>query len=150
MIKNVVDTFIEKLRTIPQIKYTAEDLGQLENPLLFSDLQFPCALVEIEKIEYTDRSNRVQNGTGSFGIRVIQKEGPDTNEQTHELARQVYTALQGLGGDTFSGTSRTKLQKYNHGFRYREINQTFRFQHTDESAANQTFIAVVPPEITIG
>ena len=76
------------------MKYTAQDVGQLENYIVSQNgggkppVDFPCALIDLAEAKYTDMSDRCQMGTMIVAIRLAFPPMFGTSETTSQKFRQ--------------------------------------------------------------
>lgn len=69
MIKDTLTAVKEALKTVPDLRYTAEDWGQLD---FFNQppVRFPCVLLDAEEVRYSDSGRGFQQGEASLTVRV--------------------------------------------------------------------------------
>lgn len=145
MLKNVMKAVKEALQQVPELRYAGEDWGQLDY-FRQSPVKFPCALVDVEAVDYSDNGARYQQGIGSLTVRVadsrmfngsFQAPPSDTEFAAFDLLQSVYKALQGLSGETFSPLTRTKLVRARRDDSIREFRLSFDFAFTDPDAGRR-------------
>ena len=120
MIKDTLTAVKEALKTVPDLRYTAEDWGQLD---FFNQppVRFPCVLLDAEEVRYSDSGRGFQQGEASLTVRVadnrvfngsFQAPASQAEFAMFDLLQAVYKALQGLapgasgpGGTTVSASS---------------------------------------------
>ncbi len=123
---NLFQALIEKLKIdVPELRYTDQDLGQLENYEIRPAVAWPCGLIDIEEFKYSDQQNFLtQIAEGIISIRLGMVKYTDSNNLTptiirenalqyYELEHKVYKALHGWNPTGFgkllrraSGTER--------------------------------------------
>ncbi len=158
MIKDVLTAAQKTLLNIPGLKYVAEDWGQLDYYTNRPPVEFPCALIDVQGADYADLSRQYQQADATFTIRIadyrpvnvsaLSQESDEESFYIFDLLAEIYKALQGLCGPTFSRISRTRLRKAERDDGIREMVMTFRFGFTDSSAAPKMQKATPDPRIT--
>jgi hypothetical protein len=143
MIKETLTAAKEALKSIPSLRYTAEDWGQLDS---FNQppVRFPCVLLDVEEIRYSDNGRGSQQGEASLTVRVADNRAvngsfqapPSTSEfAMFDLLQAVYKALQGLSGPGFSPLTRRHTVRVRREDGIREFRTSFDFAFTDNDAA---------------
>lgn len=116
MIKDTLTAVKEALKTVPDLRYTAEDWGQLD---FFNQppVRFPCVLLDAEEVRYSDSGRGFQQGEASLTVRVadnrifngsFQAPASQAEFAMFDLLQAVYKALQGLSGPGFSPLTRSR------------------------------------------
>lgn len=147
MIKDIF-TAVEKaiIENAPGVKYVSEDWGQLDFYQSHPPVQWPCLLYDLAKFDYSDRGMHSQEAVGTIVIRIADYNAVNTSalapDHTPPLAileiiSDVYKALQGLGGETFTRLRRTKLLRVRRDDGIREYEMTFQTSFTDNDATIQ-------------
>lgn len=125
------------------IGYLAEDWGQLDFHNERPPVNFPCVLIDIEEVQYTDCTRKQQQGDAILTVRVahydpvnVSAAASDRNRafRMFELLRMIYARLQGLSGEDFSGLTRTSLRRVKREDAIREYAMQFRFGGRDGAA----------------
>ena len=121
------------LELLPEkIAYLAEDWGQLDFYNERPPVNFPCVLIDIAEAEFSDCTRKVQLGEAILTVRVahfdpvnISALAPNRNKafRMFVLLRLIYTQLQGLSGEGFSGLTRTSLRRVKHAVPVRRDGQ---------------------------
>ena len=122
MIENAMIAVQDRLlELLPEkIAYLAEDWGQLDFYNERPPVNFPCVLIDIAEAEFSDCTRKVQLGEAILTVRVahfdpvnISALAPNRNKafRMFVLLRLIYTQLQGLSGEGFSGLTRTSLRR---------------------------------------
>lgn len=100
-------------------------------------------LIDIAEAEFSDCTRKVQLGEAILTVRVahfdpvnISALAPNRNKafRMFVLLRLIYTQLQGLSGEGFSGLTRTSLRRVKREDAIREYVMQFRFGGTDNAA----------------
>ena len=145
MIKDVLIAVKTALQGVSELRYAGEDWGQIDY-FRKPPVKFPCALIDVEEVDYSDDAPRYQQGDGLLTIRVADIRMVNDSFQSppskHEfgifdLLQSVYKALQGLSGDTFSPLTRTKLFRARRDDSIREYRLLFKFSFTDPDAGRR-------------
>ena len=98
---------------------------------------------KIAEAEFSDCTRKVQLGEAILTVRVahfdpvnISALAPNRNKafRMFVLLRLIYTQLQGLSGEGFSGLTRTSLRRVKREDAIREYVMQFRFGGTDNAA----------------
>ncbi len=139
MIKEALKAVKTALQEIPELRYTGEDWGQLDY-FAQKPVKFPCALVDLEEVDYTDNASRRQQAIASLTVRVADSQvvsgsfqSPSTGREfaLFDLLQRIAEALHGLSGETFSPLVRTGLVRARRDDSVREFRLSFRFAFTD-------------------
>ena len=131
MIKDTLTAVKEALKTVPDLRYTAEDWGQLD---FFNQppVRFPCVLLDAEEVRYSDSGRGFQQGEASLTVRVadnrvfngsFQAPASQAEFAMFDLLQAVYQALQGVRARRDDGI--------------REFRMSFDFAFTDADAAKK-------------
>lgn len=145
MIENALAAVQDRLLELypENIAYLAEDWGQLDFYNERPPVNFPCVLLDIEEVQYSDLTRKAQRGDVVLTLRVahydpvnISATAPDRERafRIFALMRMIYAALQGLSGEDFSGLTRTSLRRVKREDAIREYVMQFRFGGTDNAA----------------
>ena len=103
---------------ISVLKYIDKDWGQLvyDN----APIKYPCALIDIEDVQYTQLSRGWQKAVANITITVANVNlmpsssmapGKQDSYETLDLLDDIHQALQLFSGETFQPLQRTKLTK---------------------------------------
>lgn len=139
---------------LPQLKYVDKDWGQLDkdNPAV----GFPCALIDITDVDYTDLSAGWQLASGAFTVKVANQRtnsssahAPSTAKNnsytTLELCDAVHLALNGFNGlhtpSEYAPLVRRGFYKQENGLKYECYAITYKTQWKEPPAA-QTKMAI--------
>lgn len=139
---------------LPQLKYVDKDWGQLgvERPAV----GFPCALIDITGVDYTDLSAGWQLASGTFTVKVADQRtnpssahAPSTSRNNSyaalELCDAVHLALNGFNGthtpSEYAPLVRTGFYKIEDGLKYECYAITYKTQWKVPPAA-QTKMAI--------
>ena len=140
MIKDTLTAVKEALKTVPDLRYTAEDWDSS----IFSTSR-PCAFPAFcstrRKYAYSDSGRGFQQGEASLTVRVadnrifngsFQAPASQAEFAMFDLLQAVYQALQGLSGPGFSPLTRSRRDDG-----IREFRMSFDFAFTDADAAKK-------------
>ena len=104
----------DKLSTeVPEIKWVDYDFGQLDHFTMRPPVLFPCALIDIEIPQASDRGGLSQNADVNITIRVAFEQPGQTNNRVPENIRdkalsifrlldKIHSALHGFEGENFN------------------------------------------------
>lgn len=149
--EHIITQIQERLSTeVSDLKYIAEDWGQLD---LYTDtppVKFPCALIDITSGNFSNVGNLVQEGQLNITITVADISNRISRNATTEmreramlifkLMKSIYQALHGWsGGEDYSKLHRTSFSKQirDDGARLRVINFSTTFW--DQSADKRQY-----------
>lgn len=145
---------------VAELKWIAEDLGQLEESEIRPSVNFPCALIDFPNTSYSNLADNRQQGTLSITIRLgfnpysnTHSELPDSSleksVERFEIEQKVVNILNGWGvEDLFQSLVRTNVttEKRGDGMRVRVI--TFTSLYQDEYQ-QEVFQKVSNPSVKI-
>lgn len=146
MIKDVFIALEEELNKLKEkkiIKYVAEDWGQLDYYQTRPPVDWACVLFDVADADYSDRGERAQDGVGWVMLRIADyspvnrsSSAPDNTcaFELIDILTEVYKAVQGLSGETFTPLTRKKLRKVRRDDGIREFEMLFKFGFVDFSA----------------
>lgn len=139
MIKEALKAVKTALQEIEELRYAGEDWGQLDY-FTQKPVKFPCALVDVEEVAYSDNALRRQQSAATLMVRVadsrmfngsFQSPPSETEFAMFDLLQRIAHALHGLSGPTFSPFVRTGLVRARRDDTIREFRLSFRFAFTD-------------------
>ena len=152
---------MDRLNTeVAELKWIAEDLGQLEEAEIRPSVNFPCALIDFPNTNYTNLTDNNQQGIPSITVRLgfnpysnAHSELPDSSLEKSlkrfEIEQKVINALNGWGVENlFQSLVRTNVstEKRGDGMRVRIITFTTMYQ---DGYQQQTFQTVTKPSVKI-
>lgn len=139
--KTVIQEIQKRLSGCEKLRYIAENWGQLEldNPPLL----FPCVLVDISEVSYTQNLFRTQQGVATLTIDLANRTGQNVSHKTPQPLQESYYEFYDimdavsslLHGYTPTGTSplqRVSSQKQARKDGVKACRMTFTFSFTDE------------------
>lgn len=139
MIKEALKAVKTALQQIEPLRYSAEDWGQLDY-FAQKPVKFPCALVDVEEVRYSNNATRSQQGIAELTVRLadsrmfngsFQSPPNDAEFAIFDLLQAVVNALHGLSGETFSPLVRTGTIRARRDDSIREFRISFQFAFTD-------------------
>ncbi|MEG1762903.1 MAG: hypothetical protein RR256_04765 [Bacteroidales bacterium] len=156
--KTLFKTVMELLKTIPNL-YIAENWGQLDIPQ--PPVNFPCALIDLGDMEFSQRGCLTQQGEGTLTISLsdIMYNGIDnvTPEILQEKEFAIFNTINDInallhgktGSEKNSSLIRTKIQKQIREDSIREFTLFYKFSYLDDSAQAKYTPVSVSPQIQI-
>lgn len=137
-------------------RYVGEDWGQLnlEQP----PVNFPCALIDLENIQYSSAGKGVQQAEAVINISIadIRRNGvstdlpggeTDTEYEIFSLIDQANNVLHGHGGEEYTRLCRLSLKKIQREDALRLFVLSYKFSYTDKTAIRQLTKSPVPPHM---
>ncbi len=139
MIKHILSSVQSALKErVPDLRYIAEDWGQLDFYREKPPVNFPCALIGFSSGEYSDSGQGQQLAKIEFTVSVtdmpLVRPNPEQSFDSYELLQKVYRTLQGLGDDCFAPVTRKRLMKISRDDGLREWIFTFQTAFLDNDA----------------
>lgn len=156
MIKDALKAVKTALSDVEGLRYTAEDWGQLDYFTTSPSVSFPCALVDVEAVDYSSSGRGVQTGAARLTVRIADNRifngsfrAPQHGDDFEmlDLLQRIYKALQGVSSETFTPLNRTKQVRARRDDSIREFQMYFEFGFTDYDAARQASTRPTPPNI---
>lgn len=144
--KELIDDIKTRIEPVTGLKYVDEDWGQLDYYSPAPTVKFPCALVDIGQVQWSDTGNRVQIGTASVIIRIADQHISNSNvkaptaQKTKSLSffdmiMYVHQKLHGWSGAKNNGPlTRVAYKKVKRDDGIREIEMIYAVEITDDSA----------------
>ena len=145
------DALVERLKLkVPSLRYIEQDLGQLENYEIRPAVTWPCSLIDIDEIKFSEAGNHlIQIGEGIISIRTGMVKYTDSNNlvtaeirknalQYYEVDQEVYIALHGWAPPGFSKLIRVYNGKEGREDDIRVRISRFSYVYTDDSAKKAT------------
>jgi len=131
---------------VPALKYIDEDWGQLDYYNPNQPVKWPCVLIDVNQVAWTNEGQHVQLGNASVSIRVADMRLSNSNIKAPQAQRTraegildlltcVHAALHGWTGDNMnSPLTRLTTRKVNRDDGIREFEVIYVSQITDDSA----------------
>lgn len=152
-----VQTELEKLKTSGELRYVAEDWGQIDDYNV-SQGQLPCALVDFAEADYKSIGGGSQSADPVLiVVRIAQIQlqqstnAPDANATfgSYGLVAGVNKVLHGLSSPDFNALCRVSCRKANREDVIKEIVLIYKTGFTDTSTAKTYSKPITPPTIEI-
>lgn len=144
----------------PSIRYTDQDLGQLDFFDTRPPVSFPCVLIDIDDMVFDESGELTQTGEGSIVVRVgfdcwspsnglVNEDVARLSLEYYEGEQEVYLALQGWADDNFGKLTRQSVvtEKRNDNYRVRKMR--FKVGMEDESAKPKRITVARPEPIIV-
>ncbi len=144
--KELIDDIKTRLSAVTQLKTIDEDWGQLDYYSNSPPVKFPCALVDIDQVPWSDEGKLVQIGIASVSIRVADQRLTNTNVKAptaqktkalafFDLVMYIHQKLHGWSGANNNGPlTRRMYRKVKRDDGIREVELIYTVEITDDSA----------------
>lgn len=135
--KTFLNAVMQRLKEqVSELRYISEDWGQLDYYETMPPVKFPCALVSIDRVNYSVVAKDRRKAVVSVVVRIADAPSVTGNVAAPEsyrnrafaifdLLEEVDEALNGLSGDTFNQFSLESIYRDNRQDFIREYNMTF-------------------------
>ena len=135
--KTFLNAVMQRLKEqVSELRYISEDWGQLDYYETMPPVKFPCALVSIDRVNYSVVAKDRRKAVVSVVVRIADAPSVTGNVAAPEsyrnrafaifdLLEEVDKALNGLSGDTFNQFSLESIYRDNRQDFIREYNMTF-------------------------
>ncbi len=142
----IIIALMEQIKTaLPELSYIDEDFGQLETYAGESNpVTFPCALVEVEEINWNELSPVEQSGSVNVAIRLVIDCYDDTHygsgtedkiKERYAMCKRLHKSLQGVAIDPrMDYMTRVKSKNYTLGGGLKLYESNYQFDFHDGSA----------------
>lgn len=131
---------------VSEIRFVAQDIGQLENYDIRPAVSWPCCLIDMDQTNFTEANDQnIQLAAGMITMRLGLVKYTDSNNlvpdaamenslQYYEIEQKLYQALQGWNPDGFGKMLRrvAATERRQDDIRVRTIR--FEISYVDESA----------------
>lgn len=139
MIKETLIAVQDAIKEIPELRYIAEDWGQLDS-FEMKPVQFPCALIDFTGADYSSIGGNAQNADATLTLRVVQVQeqnstnapNANANFESYDLIEKVNKVLHGKHSLT-----RVSCRKIDRDDVLKEISLTYKFGFKDVSAIKE-------------
>lgn len=112
--KQLLTDIQNRLKTVTALKYIDEDWGQLDYFNVAQPVKYPCALINIASVQYSNMAKKVQQGLGTVVITIADLKLANSSANAPQLQKQaawkvfdiiadVYKALHGWNGASHYG-----------------------------------------------
>jgi hypothetical protein len=142
--KTIIPAVMERLATVPALKYISPAWGQMDYYDERPPVKFPCALVDIQSASFDHTADKIQQGEATVVVRLFDRinlkasaNAPqtmrDNYNDTWQLMEDVNKTLHGealndhVGAMMRSGLNNVKRQD---GLRQIELSYTVQFTDT--------------------
>lgn len=156
---NLFEAILAKIAAdVPVIRYIEQDLGQLENYDIRPAVSWPCCLIDIEEMKFSNSGAHLQHADGIVTCRIGLVKYTDSSNLTPPLIREnalqyyevenlLFTALHAYNPPGFGKLIRlaSATEKRDDDIRVRVIK--FAISYTDNSAAPVTQTIAVPSPV---
>lgn len=159
MISKITDDIIRRIYALGIFAYVGEDWGQLSEDQ--PSVSWPCALVDINEVDYSNASRRTQQAEAILTITVADVRHYTVGAQTpgditarensiHGYIQAVHNVVQGQGTPDYSPPMRKSMRKSGQwaGMKAYDINYTLAF--TDSQPAPVTTPVLTNLDLEIG
>lgn len=131
---------------VTEIRFIAQDIGQLENYDIRPAVSWPCCLMDIEQTNFTEANDgNIQLAAGTINLRLGLVKYTDSNNlvpdsamenslQYYELEQKLYSALHGWNPDGFGKMLRRTAATERRQDDIRVRIMRFEISYVDESA----------------
>lgn len=157
---NLLKGIIEKIKTVPEIRFISQDIGQLENYEIRPAVSWPCCLIDIEDGRYSDAGDQlIQHAEKTITLRLgvvkysdVHQLAPDgvIEQALHylEIENKLFKALHGKAVPGFGKFMRVldATEKRDDDIRVRVIKFSVAYQDTSAMPAK---ISVPRPGVDI-
>lgn len=113
--KEILQDIKQRLATVAKLKEIAEDWGQLQYDQ--PPVAFPCALIDVQSVNYSQLGNLAQAAEGTLTISVADDKlvarKASEDFATLELVEAVNDAIHGYSAGNYSRMIRVKVQRAN-------------------------------------
>jgi hypothetical protein len=144
--KKLIADIKSRLAGVTGIKYIDEDWGQLDYYSPDFPVKYPCVLIDLAQVPWSNQGKLIQMGLVSVSIRVANMKLSNTNVKApasqqaaaasiFDLLTSIHQALHGWTADSMNGPlTRTLTRKVNRDDGIREFEMIYSVQIIDDSA----------------
>jgi hypothetical protein len=163
MITKLLQAIQDKIAAISGIAYADENWGQLDDYASNAPVKFPCALIDLNTAQWTNKGQHLQSGTATIAIDIARQKLTNTSAKAsawqkekaweiHDLMSNVHQAIHGQrlvkGCGAIVRTSTAKVRRQD-GIQHYRILYTCTVQCDYETGINIASGAEVSPEIIL-
>lgn len=150
----IITTINDVLQEISKLKYIDRNWGQLE--LETPAVKFPCALTDVETVNYENLLQRHQHATAEISVTVAMLNYHNTSQKStckadgfdiFSLLETIHSKLQCLGTQYLEPLTRISLQKIEVDKNYSCYQLRYRTGFNAD-VQTQTTTAKITPKIT--
>ena len=144
--KELIDDIKTRLQGVTELKYIDEDWGQLDYYSASPPVKFPCVLIDIDSVRWTDQGNQTQIGIANVAVRLANMRLSNSNvkaptaQKTKSLSffdtvMHIHQKLHTWSGALNNGPlTRIGYRKVKRDDGIREIEMIYTVEITDDSA----------------
>lgn len=144
--KELIDDIKTRLKEVTELKYIDEDWGQLDYYSASPPVKFPCVLIDVDNVRWTDQGNQSQIGIGNVSIRFANMRLSNSNVKApagqkakslsfFDTVMHIHQKLHCWSGAKNNGPlTRIGYRKVKRDDGIREIEMIFTVEITDDSA----------------
>jgi len=159
--KKLIADLKTRLSGIPALKYIDEDWGQLDYYSPNQPAKWPCALIDVSQVTWSNQGEHIQIGLVQVSIRVadLRLSNSSVNAPSGQqaaaasildLMSSIHAKLHGWTADTANGPlTRTLTRRINRDDGIREYEMIFSVQFIDTSAENTYTMVEADPVIHV-
>ena len=159
--KKLIADLKTRLSAITAIKYIDEDWGQLDYYSPNQPVKWPCVIMDVNQVNWSNQGEHVQIGLAQVSIRIADMRLANSNPKApasqqanaasiFDLISDVYSSLHGWTADsTYGPLTRTLTRKVNRDDGIREFEMVFSVQLIDDSAKINYDTVDVPAKIHV-
>lgn len=148
--------------TVPELRFIALDIGQLENYEIRPAVSWPCLLIDDDEVTFSDTAGNLQLADATLVLRLGLVKYTDINNLTPAAARvrgyeykeleyKIFAALHGWEASGFGALKRRKAATERRDDDIRVRVMTYQVGYTDLGAAPRTVrIARPQPDLLQG
>lgn len=139
--KHILSAVMERLsESVPDLRYIAEDWGQLDFYNEAPPVKFPCALISVSNIKFESQTFEERRATMTILIRVADAPAvngtpaaPESYRERAfailELMEQIGDCLSGFGGEEFNELEQKTITHYTREDAIREYAMLFETEY---------------------
>lgn len=145
--KQLLSSIKERIsEKIDSVRYIDEDWGQLDYYAPDHPVKWPCVLIDISQVRWSNQGKHLQTGIAEVAITVADMKLSNTNRQApagqskaaghiFDLLQQVFASLHGWAPNQSVGPlTRTLTRKISRDDGIRQFEVVFAAQITDQDA----------------
>lgn len=147
--KEILEAVMERLQEeVGNLRYIAEDWGQLDYYHDTPPVKFPCALVSMNRLQFESETRQTRRARMNILIRVADAPAvsatmaaPEQHTQQafaiFDLMERIGNCLYGFGGDAFNELEQQEITRYNREDAVREYAMTFTTEYLIETDGSE-------------
>lgn len=147
--KEILEAVMARLQEkVGDLRYIAEDWGQLDYYNDAPPVKFPCALVSMSRLQFEAETEWMRRARMTILIRVADAPAvsgtmaaPELHKERafaiFDLMEQIGSCLYGFGGETFNCLEQLETVRYNREDAIREYAMTFTTEYLVETDTSE-------------